>query len=85
MRFDVHAVPPDEYAKWAADTKAIGAALDKAAYAELAKPSKDVKPAMYKSVEQGMFDAIVNDTMAPAPKASGGIVGHDVQSSKKGT
>jgi cytochrome o ubiquinol oxidase subunit 2 len=65
MRFVVRAVPADDYAKWIADTKTGGPTLDKAAYAELAKPSTNVKPATYSSVEAGLFDVIVNQFTSP--------------------
>jgi cytochrome o ubiquinol oxidase subunit 2 len=64
MRFVVRAVPANDYAKWITDTKTGGPTLDKAAYADLAKPSKDVKPATYKSVKPGLFDTIVNEFAA---------------------
>jgi cytochrome o ubiquinol oxidase subunit 2 len=66
MRFVVRAVSEDDYAKWITDTKTDGPTLDKAAYADLAKPSKVVKPATYKSVEPGLFDTIVSG-FASAP------------------
>ena len=59
-------LPRDAYAKWVADAKATGAALDRAAYAELVKPSKNVSPTTYRSVEPGLFDAIVEWTGAAA-------------------
>jgi cytochrome o ubiquinol oxidase subunit 2 len=64
MRFDVRAVSADDYAKWVAEAKSSGAALDKATYIELAKPSTGNKPAAYRSVEAGLFDAVVNDNMS---------------------
>jgi cytochrome o ubiquinol oxidase subunit 2 len=70
MRFVVRAVPADDYAKWIADTKTGGPALDKAAYAELAKPSTNVKPATYSSVEAGLFDAIVSEFATSSVRAS---------------
>ncbi len=48
MRFNVRAVPQDAYAKWIADAKSGGLTLDTAAYAALARPSKDVQPLTYK-------------------------------------
>jgi cytochrome o ubiquinol oxidase subunit II len=85
MHFQVRAVPPDAYAKWIADTRATGPTLDTAAYAALAKPSKDVKPATYKAVDPGLFDSIVNETGPPAPGAGGRSGDHDALPPKKGT
>ena len=84
MRFNVRAVPADAYAQWIAQTKANGSTLDNAAYADLAKQSKDVKPTTYKAVESGLFDAIVNGTAPPAAGASGGPDGHDQARPDKG-
>jgi cytochrome o ubiquinol oxidase subunit 2 len=60
MRFQVRAVTPEDYAAWIASTKASGPRLDRAAYDDLAKPSKDVAPSTYSDVEQGLFDRIVS-------------------------
>ncbi|MDF2117076.1 ubiquinol oxidase subunit II [Roseiarcaceae bacterium H3SJ34-1] len=60
MRFEVRAVASDDYAAWIAGTKAAGPRLDQAAYADLAKPSKNVAPGTYREVEAGLFDSIVS-------------------------
>ena len=65
MRFEVRAVSADDYAKWLADAKSSKAALDRNVYAELVKPSENVRPT-YRAVEPGLFEAIVNET-APQP------------------
>jgi cytochrome o ubiquinol oxidase subunit 2 len=69
MRFDLKALPADDYAKWIADAKASGADLDRARYAELVKPSMNVSPSAYRSVEPRLFESIVNGS-APQPSAS---------------
>ena len=78
MRFDLKALPADDYAKWIADAKASGADLDRARYAELVKPSMNVSPSAYRSVERRLFESIVNGSapqpsasIKPAPQASG--------------
>ncbi len=70
MRFDVHAVPTDAYAKWVAETKANGPTLNRAAYAELARPGVPAAPSTYKSVDPELFNSIVNQT-APGSAESG--------------
>ena len=85
MRFNVRAVPADAYTKWIADTKATGPTLDRAAYAALAKPSKDVQPGTYKAADPGLFESIVRETAPPAPGAAGGPGGQDQPPPKKGT
>jgi cytochrome o ubiquinol oxidase subunit 2 len=73
MRFMVRAVSADDYAKWIADTKTAGPQLDKQAYVDLAKPSHDVAPSIYGSVDAGLFDAIVSAfTSTPASGQAGG-------------
>jgi cytochrome o ubiquinol oxidase subunit II len=67
MRFEVHAVTPDDYKKWVADAKSSGTALDRAAYGELVKQSQNVKPTTYNAVEPKLFDSIVNGTAPQEP------------------
>ena len=69
MRFDLKALPPGDYAKWIGDAKASGADLDRARYAELVKPSINVSPSAYRSVDPRLFESIVNGS-APQPSAS---------------
>ena len=78
MRFDVHAVPADAYAKWVAETKANGPTLDGAAYAALAKPGVPEGPSTYKSVDPELFTSIVNQTALAEPRAGGGSGGQDM-------
>jgi cytochrome o ubiquinol oxidase subunit 2 len=86
MRFDVRAVVPDAYAKWLADTKASGGApLDMAAYAELTKPSKNLRPATYGAVAPQLFEAIVNQMVPDVPGPQGGPGGQDSPLPRKGT
>jgi cytochrome o ubiquinol oxidase subunit II len=60
MAFEVRAVSPQAYARWLAQTRTQGTGLDAEGYAALAKPSQHVQPASYKTVEPGLFQAIVN-------------------------
>jgi cytochrome o ubiquinol oxidase subunit 2 len=83
MRFDVSVVPANAYAKWLADTKAIGPTLDGTAYTALAKPSKAVAPATYKAFAPGLFNSIVDETAPTATSAGGDTSGAD-QPPKKG-
>src|SRR3954451_12128919 len=58
MSFKVQALPPDQFAMWAQGARGVGSALDGRTYAELSKPSSDVKPMTYGAVASGLFDAI---------------------------
>jgi cytochrome o ubiquinol oxidase subunit 2 len=86
MRFDVRAVAPDAYARWVADTKSAGGGtLDRAVYAELLKPSKNVTPTTYRAIAPGLFDAIVNQTAADGPASPAGSGSRDAPSPRKGS
>ena len=65
MAFDVHAVPPEQFAQWAAATRALGPVLDEAAYRKLLRQSQDVSPYNYRSVQAGLFDDIVEQRLPP--------------------
>jgi cytochrome o ubiquinol oxidase subunit 2 len=65
MNFAVHAVPREDFAAWVRGVQVTPRALDDAAYADLAAPSKDVPPAFYSSVRPGLFEAIVAKPAAP--------------------
>jgi cytochrome o ubiquinol oxidase subunit 2 len=67
MHFDVEAKPADEFASWIAAAKTKGPALDKAAYAALAKPSDDTPPSTFNAVDPGLFDFVVNGAASSAP------------------
>src|ERR1700737_3916593 len=58
MRFIVKAVPVGDFDRWVARAGGTGSALDDAGYAELAKPSKAVPPATYRSVDPKLFERI---------------------------
>ena len=64
MRFIARAVPAGDFNAWLEQARGTGSALDDAGYAELAKPSKAVPPATYRSVEPKMFERILDQTTA---------------------
>jgi cytochrome o ubiquinol oxidase subunit 2 len=66
MGFEVRAVSTEDYDRWIADSRAAAATLDKTAYLELAQPSKNTPAAVFKSVDPGLFEAIVNETVQSA-------------------
>jgi cytochrome o ubiquinol oxidase subunit II len=61
MGFNLRAVTAQEYAQWISGAKGRGTALDSRAYAALAAPSKNAAPIIYKTVDPGLFDAIVSE------------------------
>jgi cytochrome o ubiquinol oxidase subunit II len=73
MRFVVKAVPTGDFSAWLAQVRTTGSALDDAGYAELAKPSQDVPPTTYRSVEPKLFERIVDQTKgSPGNTSVGG-------------
>ena len=67
MQFQVHAVPPDQFATWAQGAHGSALKLDGAGYVELSKPSSYVRPMTYGAVSQGLYDAIVANRVPPNP------------------
>ena len=65
MAFDLRAVTADEFSAWATAASASGPVLDEAGYRDLLKQSQNVKPYTYRSVEPGLFDAIVMQRLPP--------------------
>ena len=62
MRFVVKSVPTGDFNAWVEQARSTGSSLDEASYAELAKPSKAVPPATYRSVEPKLFERILDQT-----------------------
>ena len=69
MRFVVESVPAGDFNAWLEQARGAGSGLDDASYAELAKPSKAVPPATYRSVEPQLFEHILDQTVAEPEKA----------------
>ncbi len=67
MEFNVHSVPPQQFAAWAQSAHGSGPVLDGRTYAQLAKPSSNVKPMTFSNVAPGLFEAIVANR-APPPQ-----------------
>jgi cytochrome o ubiquinol oxidase subunit II len=62
MRFIVKSVPAADFNAWVAQARGTGSGLDDTSYAELAKPSQDVPPKTYRSVEPKLFERILDQT-----------------------
>ena len=65
MRFNVDAVPAEDFARWVDTTRNAGPALDAQNYVDLAKPSKAVVPFTYRAVASDLFNDIVSSAMQP--------------------
>ncbi|HUB96918.1 MAG TPA: ubiquinol oxidase subunit II [Stellaceae bacterium] len=71
MRFMVKAVSAADFDGWIAQVRNSGSALDDRGYADLAKPSSNVPPATYRSVDMKLFDRIVDQTELDAKAGAG--------------
>ena len=67
MQFRVHSVPAGQFATWAQQAKASGLVLDRAAYAQLARQSQNVKPFAYGAVDPQLFHAVASLQIPAAP------------------
>jgi cytochrome o ubiquinol oxidase subunit 2 len=76
MQFNVHSVPADQFAAWAQSAKAGGGVLDRAAYAQLARQSLNVKPYAYGAIDPQLFQAVATQAIPPAPGPEPGGPGH---------
>ena len=65
MRFNVEAVPAENFALWVDTTRTTGPVLDAHAYADLAKPSSGVAAFTYRAVAPNLFNSILNSAMQP--------------------
>lgn len=65
MHFNTDAVTPEQFAAWSGATRAAGAVLDERTYRELLRPSQSVPPYTYRSVQPGLFEAIVLQKVPP--------------------
>ena len=68
MRFDVQAVSPEEFSRWAEAARSAGPVLDARAYLDLVKPSTAVAPLTYRSVAPDLFDDVAGFRMQAAAK-----------------
>jgi cytochrome o ubiquinol oxidase subunit II len=66
MRFNVDAVPAENFTQWVKATQSAGPVLDAQSYADLAKPSKAVAPFAYRTVTPNLFDEAVSAGMLPS-------------------
>jgi len=72
MDFTVDAVPPQQFAAWAARTRGRGPVLDAAGYHALARQRGNLGPFAYGSVPQGFFAAAVREAGAPVHEVDNG-------------
>ncbi len=79
MHFTVRAVSTEEFARWLDNARNAGSALDRNGYIALSQESQNVRPFTYRTVEPGLFQAIVTLQIPPGPGPSGGSGGVSVR------
>ena len=67
MNFQVQSVPAGDFAAWVQHARGAGPVLDQAAYAQLARQSRNVAPYSYRGVDPGLFQGIATMKIAPGP------------------
>jgi cytochrome o ubiquinol oxidase subunit II len=67
MRFVAKAVSAGDFGAWIKQARSTGSLLDEAGYAQLAKPSVAVPPAIYGSVAPRLFERIIGKTLSGSP------------------
>ena len=74
MHFALRATDAAGFAAWVDAARKDGPALDDAGYAELAKQSTKVVPYTFRTVEAGLFQRVVDQTLppGPGPRSTGG-------------
>ena len=75
MHFEVRVVPAAQFATWANGAAHAPQALDEASYGEIARPSTNNPPALYRLTDPNLFDAIASQKLPPAPGAQSGVKG----------
>jgi cytochrome o ubiquinol oxidase subunit 2 len=69
MRFELTAVPADQYTAWLQTALAQGRTLDAAAYHALVHPSKAVAPMTFARVAPGLFESISTGPASADPSS----------------
>jgi cytochrome o ubiquinol oxidase subunit 2 len=62
MHFLVHALSPEDFARWRTQAQAAAATLDAATYAALARPGVLDHPRTLRAVDAALFDKITRGT-----------------------
>ena len=70
MSFKVNALPPADFARWAAGTRAAGPVLDGRSYLQLARVEGNVPPFTFRAVPPRFFEAAVRQAGAPVAETA---------------
>ncbi|WP_279482617.1 ubiquinol oxidase subunit II [Aureimonas sp. SK2] len=79
MHFKFHGLEQGEFDAWVEKVRAEGRPLDRALYMELEKPSEAEPVHYYSSVEDGLYQAILNMCVAPGKMCMNEMMHIDMQ------
>jgi len=77
MRFTFHGLDQAGFDQWIAGVRADSRNLDRETYLELEKPSEKVPVLHYASVDEGLFDAVLNMCVEPGKMCMGEMMAID--------
>ncbi|MFZ4164782.1 ubiquinol oxidase subunit II [Brevundimonas sp. NPDC058933] len=77
MRFAFHGLDQAGFDQWVAGVRADSKGLDRETYLELEKPSEKVPVLHYASVDEGLFDAVLNMCVEPGKMCMGEMMAID--------
>ncbi len=77
MRFAFHGLDQAGFDQWVAGVRADSKSLDRETYLELEKPSEKVPVLHYASVDEGLFDAVLNMCVEPGKMCMGEMMAID--------
>ncbi len=77
MRFAFHGLDDAGFDQWVAGVRADSKSLDRETYLELEKPSEKVPVIHYASVDEGLFDAVLNMCVEPGKMCMGEMMAID--------
>ena len=77
MRFAFHGLDDAGFDRWVAGVRADSRSLDRETYLELEKPSEKVPVIHYASVDEGLFDAVLNMCVEPGKMCMGEMMAID--------
>jgi cytochrome o ubiquinol oxidase subunit 2 len=83
MRFDVQTVAPTQFDAWVRSARADGPPLDSTAYRLLLRQSQNVRPYTYRSVQPGLFEAILHQQLPPGEGPQTGHPGTDIRPTRE--
>jgi cytochrome o ubiquinol oxidase subunit II len=79
MHFSFESLASGDFDKWVARAKAGSGALDRSDYLKLEKPSENEPAHSYAGVENGLFNAIVNECVEPGKMCLNQMAAIDAQ------